>query len=203
LFVLSLLKAEEREPAKDGIMSNQPRVAKVLAALLVSMTAGAVVLMALGNNPPSAGLFSLSANYLKHLDSVEKAIRSRAYQSPERWDRIEVYYSGTKAGNIEQLASLSGLAGVEDINCHFVICNGLGGDDGQIQPTEKWQRQWSIIPGRNWYGSGQTIRICVIADGKTVYPTGSQKQKTQVLVEELQRTFGILAESVYYPGNWR
>ena len=29
-------------------MSNQPRVVKVLAALLISMTAGAVVLMALG-----------------------------------------------------------------------------------------------------------------------------------------------------------
>ncbi len=42
-------------------MSDQSRVAKVLAALLVSMTTGAVVLMALGNNPPSAGAFCLQA----------------------------------------------------------------------------------------------------------------------------------------------
>ncbi|MHC4653446.1 MAG: peptidoglycan recognition protein family protein [Planctomycetota bacterium] len=179
-------------------MSNQPRVAKVLAALLVSMTAGAMVLMALGDNPPSAGLFSLSIHI-----PVEKAIGSSTSQSPGRWGRIEIYYSGTKAGNIEQLASLGGLASAEDINCHFVICNGLGGGDGQIQPTEKWQRQWSIIPGRSWYGSGQTIRICVIADGKTAHPTDSQRQKTQVLVEELRRIFGIQPESVYYPGNWR
>ena len=184
-------------------MSNQPRVAKVLAALLVSMTAGAMVLMALGNNPPSAGLFSLSSYYLHHLDPVEKAIRSHTYQSSGRWGRIEIYYSGTKAGNIEQLASLSGLASAEDINCHFVICNGLGGGDGQIQPTEKWQRQWSIISGRTWYGSGQTIRICVIADGKTTHPTDSQKRRTQVLVEELRRKFGIQRESVYYPSDWR
>jgi hypothetical protein len=183
-------------------MSNQPRVAKVLAALLVSMTAGAVVLMALGDNPPSAGLFSLSSYYLHHLDSVEKAIRSRTPQAPGRWDRIEVYYSGTKAGNIEQLASLGGLASVEDINCHFVICNGLGGGDGRIQPTEKWQRQWSIIPGRTWYGSGKTIRICVISDGKTTHPTDSQRQRTKVLVEELRRKFGIRRESVFYPSDW-
>jgi len=179
-------------------MSNQPRVAKVLAALLVSMTAGAIVLMALGDNSPSAGLFSLSMHI-----PVEKAIRSSAYQSPGRWDRIEIYYSGTKAGNVGQLASLGGLANVRDINCHFVICNGLGGNDGQIQTTEKWQRQWSIIPGGSWYGSGQTIRICVIADGKTVQPTDSQRQKTRVLVEELRRIFGIQAKSVYYPGNWQ
>ena len=179
-------------------MSNQPRVAKVLAALLVSMTVGAIVLMALGDNSPSAGLFSLSMHI-----PVEKAIRSSAYQSPGRWDRIEIYYSGTKAGNIDQLASLSGFADVKDINCHFVICNGLGGHDGQIQTTEKWQRQWSIIPGRGWYGSGQTIRICVIANGKTVLPTDSQRQKTQVLVEGLRRTFDIQAESIYYPGNWQ
>ena len=200
---LSPLTAEKWEPARDGTMSNQPRVAKVLAALLVSMTTGAVVLMALGNNPPSAGLFSLSSYYLHHLDPVEKAIRSHTYQSPGRWGRIEIYYSGTKAGNIEQLASLSGLASAEDINCHFVICNGLGGGDGQIQPTEKWQRQWSIISGQTWYGSGQTIRICVIADGKTTHPTDSQKRRTQVLVEELRRKFGIQRESVYYPSDWR
>ncbi len=179
-------------------MSNQPRVAKVLAALLISMTAGAIILMALGDNPPSAGAFSLAS-----LIPVEKAVRSRIPQSPGRWARIEIYYSGTRAGNIEQLASLDGLASAKDINCHFVICNGLGGDDGQIQPTEKWQRQWSIIPGRTWYGSGQTIRVCVIADGKKAHPTDSQRQMTNILIDELSRMFGIRPEFVYYPGDWR
>ena len=203
LFAGVLPLAAKWELTRDGTMPNQPRVAKVLAALLISMTAGTVVLMALGDNPPSAGLFSLSKYVLNHLDPVQKAIRSRTSQIPGRWGRIEVYYSGTKAGNIEQLASLGGLASAEDINCHFVICNGLGGGDGQIQPTEKWQRQWSIMPGRTWHGGGQTIRICVIADGKTAHPTDSQERMTQLLVEELRRKFGIQPESVYYPSNWR
>lgn len=174
-----------------------------MAALLVSMTTGAIVLIALGDNSPSAGLFSLSSDYLQHFEPVEKAIRSRTSQSPERWDCVEIYHSGTKAGNIEQLASLSGLGSAEDINCHFVVCNGLGGADGQIQATEKWHRQWSIIPGRNWDGKGQTIRICVIADGKTAPPTDSQERRTKVLVEELRRSFGIQHESVFYPSDWR
>ncbi|MBA7681363.1 hypothetical protein ES703_89701 [subsurface metagenome] len=177
------------------------REEKIFAALLVSITAGAIVLMALGNNPPSAGAFSLSRYY--RLDPIEKVILSRSALSPTRWNCIEIYYSGTKAGNIEQLASLSGLASPEDINCHFVICNGLGGDDGQIQPTEKWQRQWSAIPGRTWYGSGQTIRICIIADGKTTLPTDFQIKRVEELVEGLYRKFNIRTESIYYPKDWK
>jgi hypothetical protein len=178
-------------------MSDQPRVVRVLGALLASMTVGATVLMALGNNPPSAGAFSLSSYY-----RVEKAILSGARQSPDRWNWIEIYYSGTRAGNIEQLASLSGLASPEDLNCHFVVCNGLGGNDGQIQPTEKWQRQWSIVPGRNWNGSAQTIRVCVIGDGRTACPTSCQAKGIHALVEGLCRKFSIQPESVTYPNYW-
>jgi hypothetical protein len=182
-------------------MPNQPRVAKVLAALLVSMTLGAVVLMVLGNNPPSAGPFCLSSYY--RLDPVEQAISSQAAQSHYRWNCIEIYYSNTAAGNIEQLASLSGLSSSEDINYHFVICNGLGGDDGQIQPTEKWQRQWSVLPEQTWYGSSQTIRICVIADDKTVRPTNLQIKRVESLVETLSRKFNIQPQYIYYPSDWK
>lgn len=182
-------------------MQNQARVAKVLAALLLSMTTGAIILMALGNHAPSAGPFCLSRYY--RLDAVEKAIRSQAGQSPDRWNSIEIYYSGTRAGNIEQLASLSGLSSPDDINCHFVVCNGLGGNDGQIQPTENWQKQWSILPGRNWYGSTQTIRICIIAEGKTAPPTDCQVRRIESLVEGLCRKFRIQDSSLSYPNGWR
>lgn len=182
--------------------SGQTRVAKVLAALLFSMTIGTIVLMALGNNPPSEGPFCLWSYY--RLDPIETAIHSQACQSPDRWNRIEIYYSGTKAGNIEQMASMSGLASPEDLNFHFVICNGLGGIDGQIQPTEKWQRQWSITPGRTWYGSSQTIRICAIADPpQRVGPTDCQTNRIESLVEGLCRKFKIQPTSVYYPSDWR
>ncbi len=181
-------------------MSNQPRVARVLAALLVSMTMGAIVLMSLGNNPPSSGPFCLSTYY--QLDPAAKAIRSRANQSPERWEYVEIYYSGTTAGNIEQLASLSGLTEAEDLNCHFVICNGLGGDDGQIQPTEKWQKQWSAAPDNTWYGSSRTIRICLVADGRRSKATDCQLKRAEALAEALCRRFDINPASIYYPGNW-
>jgi hypothetical protein len=188
--------------ARIKLMANQPRVAKVLAALLVSMTAGSIVLMALGNNPPSAALWSLS-HYVR-LDSVEQVIHSRAVQSPDCWSSIEICYSGTKDGNIEQLASLAGLASPEDIKCHFVVCNGQGGSDGQIQSSEKWQRQSPVVPGRTSYGNGQTICICVIADPlKAGRPTDCQIKRLEALVEVLSRKFSIAAESVHFPSDWQ
>jgi len=173
-------------------MSFRSRETKVLAALLVSIAAGATILTALGNNPPSAGAFCLSRYY--GLDPVEKFILSHVVQPPGRWSRVEIYYSGTKTGNppkaddpdkrIEQPASLSEPGGPEYMNCHFVICDGRIGFDGQIQPTKKWQRQQSITPAQNYNDepalrffsktptnrSEQTIYICVIADGKAARP---------------------------------
>ena len=181
-------------------MSNQPRVVKVLAALLVSMTAGAIVLMALSGRPPQAGPFSL-ASYIG-LAPIAESIPSRATQQQERWRSVEVYFSGSAAGNIEQLASLYGLADKEDLNCHFLVCNGAGGGNGQIFATAKWQRQWSIIPNSTWNGPSQTIRICVIADGTNTPPTEYQIQRTYTLIEKLCQKFSISAKAIRYPENW-
>jgi hypothetical protein len=172
-------------------MSNQPRVVKVLGALLVSMTVGAFVLMALGNNPPSAGPFCLSAYY--RLTSVDQAVRSKACQAPNRWTAIEIFFSGTKGGSLQQPT------GAADMNCHFVICNGAGAGDGEIQASEQWQKQWSIQPGRTWQGSDKTIRICLIGDGVQTMPTDYQLKRLEMLLEALCRKFRIPASAVFLP----
>lgn len=197
---------QQADSSEYRIFSVRSRQAKAFVALVVSMTAGIILLKALGNNPPSAGAFCL-AQY-RQLVPVEEAISSRATQSADRWNRIQVYYSGTKSGNIQQLAALAGRAALEDINCHFVICNGLGDGDGQIQRTEKWERQWPVnhkssdLEPRIAKG-GQTIYICVIADGKNAHPTDLQIKRTEVLVEGLCRRFDIQFGSIHYPSDWR
>jgi hypothetical protein len=183
-----------------GDVLFQDRNTKIFAAALISIGIGAVVLKTLGHNPPQADAFSLSEYY--RLVPVEEVISSNIVRTSRQWEFIEVGYSGTKAGNIKQLASLNGLVNPEDINCHFVIYNGLGGGDGQIQPTEKWRRQWLAVPDKTKYCSEQTIRICVISDGKISYPTNFQIKRTEVLVESLSRKFDIQSESIYYPDNW-
>jgi len=175
-------------------MSTQSRDAKVLAALLTSITATVIILMALGNNPPPAGAFCLSRYY--HLSPIEKVISARSAQFSQSWDRIEIYYCGTPF-----------LLAQESSGCHFVVCNGIAGYDGQIQPTEKWQKQCSIIPASHPQAvleaaTNHTIRICVPAGSKTSRPSDVQIKRVEALVEALHRNFNIKPEAICYPEDW-
>jgi len=121
-------------------------------ALLVSIISGGAILNALGHNPPAAGAFCLSRYY--RLVPVEKAIELRDSHRAGHWRRIEIYYSGGGSGAQEtvsggegdrQVASLGGAGRQQDINCHFFVCDGYIGRDGQIQPTEKWKSQSPVV----------------------------------------------------------
>jgi hypothetical protein len=85
------------------------------------------------------------------------------------------------------------------MNCHFLLCNGAGGGNGEIQASESWQKQWSLRPSHTWQGSDRTIRICLIGDGVTTMPTNYQLKRLETLLEALCRKFGISADSVYLP----
>jgi len=181
-------------------VSSQYRSAKVLSAALISVIIGAVILQTLGSSPPSAGAFSLSDYY--RLEPIEEVISSRAAQLPWRWNRIKIYHSSPKAHNIDQPAPPSALTSPEDIDCHFVVCNGPAGNDGQIQSTEIWQRQLSITHSQTWGGSEKTIRICVIVDSKIIRPTDFQIKRAEALVEALSRKFNIQSASINYTESW-
>lgn len=182
-------------------MAKRSRTLKVLSCLVASMTVGAIVLLAFEKRPLPAGAFSL-ASYT-NLSSIEQVTASGTTFSPGRWNRVEIFYSKTKAGNVKQIASLRGLVSDDDVNFHFLVCNGRGSGNGQIQTSEKWRRQWSCVPGGMWYGSGETIRICVVADEKGSPPTDCQMKRTAELVEEISRKFQITPESIFYPEGWQ
>jgi hypothetical protein len=181
-------------------MLSQPRVAKILICLVVAMTMGAAILMTLDQQSISAGVFSL-ASY-SSLGPISDVVATKEVTARDRWDKIEVFYSNTRGGNIKQLATLNGLTSEEDINFHFLVCNNLGAIDGQIQSTVKWLNQWSALPGGVWYGSSTTIRICVISEGKSP-ASDYQINRTEELVQALSRKFNITHANIIYPQDWQ
>jgi len=184
-------------------------------ALLISIISGGAILNALGHNPPSAGAFCLSKYY--RLVPVEKAIESKVPYHAERWRRIEIYYSGNGSGirtdsssddGAKQLDSPGGIVRPQDINCHFIVCDGYIGRDGQIESTAKWKRQLSVVRQsqdelRTQTEIEGTLFICIITNNKANRPTAFQIIRTESLVQELCRRFDIIPGSILYPKNWQ
>ena len=196
-------------------MTVQSRQTKVLVALLVSIIICTIILNVLGHNPPSAGAFCLSQYY--RLVPVERLIRSREVQRPRYWKWIEIYYSDGGSGDRvvsgssiqdEQSGSLSSVSDQGDTDCHFIIYNGLAGHDGQIKPTEKWNKQLPANrPGdnnkRRTRQNEQTIYISIVTNGQNPQFTNFQIKRVEVFAEELCREFNIKSESILYPDNRR
>ena len=182
-------------------MSNQARTSRIIISLVASMTIGALVLMALDNHALSAGAFSL-AGYT-NLDPIEQVTLNSVMPDKQKWDFIEVYYSGIDTGDIEEVAGFDGLKNSEDANFHFLVCNGTGGIDGNIRATTKWRKQRVALGGQDWFGNNRTIRICVVADGLKFLPTDCQLKRTTGLVEVLARKFDISARRISYPASWK
>lgn len=180
-------------------MSTQPRHVKVFASLLISMTACAMILMALGNNPPSAGAFCLSAYY--NLDPAERAISSTITRSSNLWDSVEIYYYSARHQNFEDSDVKEGFRFDPDSKYHFIVGRLNRPGDGRIRPTETWKRQYNLVSGPNHAGAPRTIRICILHDHKANSPTDLQIIRTEALVAGLCRKFDIQPLSVHWPGN--
>ena len=195
-------------------MTVRSRESGVLAFLVVSMLIGAVILNALSHNPLSASAFCLSQYY--HLEPVEKSVDFLAEQSPDRWEQIEIHY-GNYDNSVKQVKneveqfpqySSSSRSGpvCDNSGCHFIICDGYTGIDGQIKTTENWQSQ--LIANHMTQDCpelheeiGRTIYICIASTGESAVPTDSQIRRTEALVKELCRRFHIEPDAIKYPDS--
>lgn len=184
-------------------MTVQSRETKVLVALLASIIAGALVLNAMGYNPPSAGAFCLSR--YNRLAPVEKAVVCETPLDRGRWRRIEIFCSG---GGTPESTQVTLRAGVAESKCHFVIYNGRSEQDGQIEATRYWKNQWSVSrqgskDAQPALADALTIFVCLTTDSQTDRATDFQIKRAEALVEELCRRFNIWPESVHYPDTWQ
>lgn len=170
---------------------NNNRPLKIWVCLVASMTAGALVLMSLDNHKISAGAFSLAS--FQRLGSIQNAAKIDSSAVSSKWDSIQVVFSGTTGGSLENIALAQGNLPVSDVDLHFLICNGLGGDDGLILSSQRWQKQI------NCSNKAKTIEICIVSDGVRTIPTNTQLNRTSELVEHLARVYSIKTSNIHYP----
>ena len=174
-------------------MSDQARTSRVLIALIVSMTIGAVILMALDNGALKGGAFSLSV--FNNLPAIENVVLDSINDKPRtQWNGVEVFYSNTASGNIKELTLLKSISRENNLDAHFVICNGKGGEQGEVQPTNQWKMQYPAL-------KGDVIRICVIfkAEDYNSMPNECQITRIDDLISFFQNKFNIADQNIIRP----
>jgi hypothetical protein len=129
------------------------------------------------------------------------ASSSHRWSAPRtrRWTYIVVHHSASPVGSAEVFHRQHLARGWDELGYHFVICNGRGGGDGQVQVGPRWAKQkhgahCGGTPGNEYNEHG--IGICLVGDFTNTLPTAAQMKSFRELVDYLRKTYDIPAENV-------
>jgi hypothetical protein len=131
-------------------------------------------------------------------NSVEPAFAGVHLESG-RWTAIYIRHSKTPAGDATTLAEMARQGGASGPPDHFVVGNGDGLGDGEVQVTRLWAEQLAggpPAPGeqldRGW------VSICLIGDFDRNRPTEAQRRSLSQLVAALQERLDLPADRLVH-----
>ena len=164
----------------------------VFATLVSVLTLTSALLLALAPAPltpdASSNLFAVDTP-----ESMDVIFQTQVSAKPGRWKYVYIHHSNTTAGNAVSL-SQGNPHGMSD---HFVIGNGNGAIDGEIQVSQRWNQQTSAEPPRGATGiDPNCISICLVGDFEHNVPTPVQMHRLRQLLNVLQGRFDIPAGQV-------
>jgi hypothetical protein len=111
------------------------------------------------------------------------------------WRYIVLHHSASASGNYDQIdKEHRKILGIDGCGYHFVIGNGSGSRDGQIEVSQRWIKQKQGAHSRNArtqdadeYGVG----ICLIGDFDQQPPSPRQTAATQALIAYLSKRYNV------------
>lgn len=130
---------------------------------------------------------------------ADYAVRPAAILKPDAAPRgfkyIVLHQSNGEAGNLAAIdADHRQRLGWESCGFHFVIGNGRGAHDGEIEVGQRWtkQRQGAHVTGKSVADFNLAgIGICLIGDFDKDRPSPRQVEAARNLVAYLMRTYNI------------
>jgi N-acetyl-anhydromuramyl-L-alanine amidase AmpD len=116
------------------------------------------------------------------------------------WKYIVLHHSAHATGGYDEIdREHRKVLGWDGCGYHFVIGNGTGSPDGQVEVAQRWSSQKHGVHCRdakssevNEYGIG----ICLVGDLDNAAPTPRQVAATQALVAYLGDHYNIPAERI-------
>lgn len=188
------LRARKRKP-----LLKLSRGALVAGALVLALGLTASMLAVLSPaplQPDVSGRLVATSESPRSLEFAP-AMKTRIPVQPGRWTAIYVRHSNTPEGSAATLAEHARLRGISGPPDHFVIGNGRGMADGEVQFTARWNEQAPaaspevgirIDPG--W------ISVCLIGDFDRQPPTPAQRERLAALVAALGGPLSLTEDHV-------
>ena len=171
-------------------MKKSQRKVIVFSTLLAVLSLTSALLMALAPAPiaPDAAtsLFAVDAPA-----SMNVIFETERRVANSQWKYIYVHHSRTTSGNAITLGSPNG------IGDHFIIGNGDGAVDGEIQISQRWNHQQHAAPPTGaQFKDATCISICVVGDFDQTVPTPTQLRRLGQLVGALRDQLQIDDQNV-------
>jgi len=161
----------------------------VFVSLVSVLTLTSALLLALSPAP-------LTPDAARSLSAVDGAgSLQEVFTAPQilpqvgRWKYIYIHHSRTTGGDAASLGQNTG--GLPD---HFLIGNGRGCGDGEIQLSQRWSLQSQALPPTGLAIDPTCISICLAGDLDRTPPTSMQMRQLGQLV-------GILQERLHIPSS--
>jgi N-acetyl-anhydromuramyl-L-alanine amidase AmpD len=158
-----------------------------------------------GSVPGTAPSFKLPANLpLNSLPSKPVAISNpwKPTVAAREWNSIVIHHTATTRGDVASIHDShlknkdgSGKAWL-GIGYHFVIGNGNGMGDGEIEPTFRWREQMHGAHAGNQEHNQHGIGIAMIGDFNEGPPSPAQLSAIKRLVGVLKAEYGIGSDQV-------
>ncbi len=128
--------------------------------------------------------------------SVPREWTAVAQARPWRW--VVIHHSATPNGSVAAFDRMHKQKGWDECGYHFVIGNGDGAGDGQIQVGPRWPKQkWGAhakTPDNKYNEFG--VGICLVGNFENSRPTQKQLASLAKLTAFLQQTYGISAGNI-------
>lgn len=136
-------------------------------------------------------VFGSRKNYVYLSSSVRYAI-DHAPVKRGRWKYIVVHNSGTREGNarVFEIYHRRVRHMVNGLAYHFVIGDGHGSRDGQIEIGDRWKRQINGGHVASDYLNDIALGICLVGDFNRDSPTKAQVAALEELVAYLRNRVG-------------
>lgn len=188
-------QATQNSPATDHAPILGRRQIVWLTLVVAMSFVGGLLLVTDGNRTVSP-LPAANAAQPRGIEAIFEAIEA---DHRHEFSGVVIHHSGDRRGSASTLAGEHEAMGLQGLGYHFVIGNGRGARDGEIQVGYRWVDQ---LPGAHVAGPDSerynraTIGICLIGDGERHQFTDAQLRSLTALLDVLHAELGLRRDAV-------